>query len=202
MAFIYSLKDINARIQRDVHAKLELVKGDGYHYFQYDDVDGNVFETHSVMVPYTKDLTLKQWLAEAREFAERMDPKVREEHAVVDGMPALIYIDGAATPAQEKTVELLKERLLHKANRYRDPQNSKHNPHEIKKFEVKHIEGSSRTYVVIELGMEGDEGTMASVFCRDYRHVSIGVRGGVTLLNAKSKRKSEGWWNVLHALTR
>ena len=43
---------------------LELVRGEGYHYFVFD--DGKHFETVSVMVPYTNSLSYDQWLAEAR----------------------------------------------------------------------------------------------------------------------------------------
>jgi hypothetical protein len=33
----------------------------------------------------------------------------------------------------------------------------------------------------IEVGMPNDQGTLASVLCRNYRHFFIGKRGGVTL---------------------
>lgn len=192
MSYANSLKDLNRKIQSEVHAKLELVKGDGYHYFVFDDVDANVYETHSVMVSYTKQLTIAQWMEEARGFAQRCAPQpVRSE----DGR-----VEGAATPEHQRIAESLRDALLVQHNAHKDL--SKYKPHEVKKFELVHFEGSSRTYVLIELGLVGDEGTMASVFCRDYRHISINKRGGLSLLNAKVKRNAEGRWNVLHALTK
>lgn len=44
--------------------KLELVKGDGYWYFVYDDVANNVYETRSVYTMYLNDMTLVQWVEE------------------------------------------------------------------------------------------------------------------------------------------
>ena len=40
---------------------------DGYQYFTLDD-DGDVFETHSVYVQRVSDLTITQWVEEARGF--------------------------------------------------------------------------------------------------------------------------------------
>lgn len=195
MAFIYSLKDINARIQRDIHAKLELVKGDGYHYFQFDDVEANVFETHSVMVAYTKQLTLAQWLEEARGFADRVAPKpVQSDSEYGD------KVQGAATPKHQQIAEELRDALLRKHNAGKDL--DKYKADEVKKFELAHFPGGSTTFMVIDIGLIGDEGTMASVFCRDYRHIAISKRGGLKLLNPKVKRNAEGRWNVIHALTR
>lgn len=71
--------------------------------------------------------------------------------------------------------------------------------------EIKDINISSRgrhTYVSVTIGSEGDEGTMLSVIGRDHRHFSIGPQGGLTLLNAKNKRKNKGRFHVVHALTR
>jgi hypothetical protein len=73
---------------------------------------------------------------------------------------------------------------------------------EVKLFSVQHYEGDSATYFVLEVGTVGDEGTLAALFCRDYRHIRIGKAGGLKLLNAKNKRKNQGWFHALHALTR
>lgn len=40
---------------------------EGYHYFTMDD-GADVFETHSVYVNYVSDLTVDQWVEEARSF--------------------------------------------------------------------------------------------------------------------------------------
>jgi hypothetical protein len=62
-----SLKRINAAIAKiDPHC--ELVKGGGYHYFQYDDQDAGIYETESVMVMYTSHHSKDQWLSEAADF--------------------------------------------------------------------------------------------------------------------------------------
>ena len=43
--------------------------GDGYAYFVLDD-GGDLYETHSVYVNRVSDLTISQWLEEARAFAQ------------------------------------------------------------------------------------------------------------------------------------
>ena len=50
--------------------------------------------------------------------------------------------------------------------------------YEIKEYEVKDCEYFLS--VVIETGMVGDEGTMASILCRNRVHLFIGKRGGIT----------------------
>lgn len=45
-------------------AEVELVKGDGYLYFTYD--NGKRFDTHSVYVPRVTDLSFDRWMEEAR----------------------------------------------------------------------------------------------------------------------------------------
>jgi len=62
-----SLKRINTAITQ-LDARCELVKGDGYHYFQYDDQDAGIYETESVMVMYTSHLSTDRWLSEATDF--------------------------------------------------------------------------------------------------------------------------------------
>lgn len=46
-------------------SNLSLYKGDGYHYFVYD--DGKLFVTHSVYVYRLNDLPLESWIHEAKE---------------------------------------------------------------------------------------------------------------------------------------
>lgn len=57
--------------------------------------------------------------------------------------------------------------------------------------------------VIIEYGMPNDEGTMASIFARDRRHVHIGPHGGFRLLNCKyrTKCKQTGLHNCVFNLT-
>ena len=52
------------------------------------------------------------------------------------------------------------------------------------RYEVKTEQVSDCGFFVsysIEVGIADDEGTLASVLCRNYRHFFIGKRGGVTL---------------------
>jgi hypothetical protein len=72
---------------------------------------------------------------------------------------------------------------------------------EIKQFEVEAAEDGG-CFVLVETGRVGDEGTLAAIFCREYRHAHIGKRGGFHLLNAKQKSKAWGHFNAVHALTR
>lgn len=55
---------------------VELVRGEGYHYFAFD--DGRTYETESVMCPRFNDLTAERWLADGRDFAARMAIKSKE----------------------------------------------------------------------------------------------------------------------------
>lgn len=70
--------------------------------------------------------------------------------------------------------------------------------YEFKRFEVEERDGLC--FLKIEIGRIGDEGTMASVLARDYRLIMIGKRGGLDLLNAQYKSKSEGIYNAMYAL--
>lgn len=52
--------------------------------------------------------------------------------------------------------------------------------YELKTWEVddQHFDSSGLVFVYVEWGLKGDEGTLASVFCREKVHISIGKRGG------------------------
>ena len=56
---------VNAALRR-LHPNLKLNGGKGYQYFTIS--APGLFETHSVYVCYVRDLTLDQWLEEARSF--------------------------------------------------------------------------------------------------------------------------------------
>jgi hypothetical protein len=189
-----SLADLNKKIAKLVHADIELVRGEGYHYLVFD--DGKRYESKSIMVPYLSQMTNDQWLQEAVAFRDEVEP--REVERVTDY--GMTYYVGAATPEHAEECDRIRTALLHRANQFKSDE---HSPTVIKRFEV--TSGGAHTFLVIELGLEGDEGTMASVFCRNFRHISI--RGSerrkvFTLLNAKRKKDRNGYWNCLHALTR
>ena len=58
--------------------------------------------------------------------------------------------------------------------------------------------------LTIETGMIGDEGTAASILCRTYRHIFIGVAGGCELANPLKKGRTinRGVWHCLHNLVK
>lgn len=79
------------------------------------------------------------------------------------------------TKAQERKIEVLKnmaiDTLFHGSDKSK---------YEFKRFEVKPIDGCDIVSLIIETGLVGDEGTMASIFARDYCQLFIGTKGGVT----------------------
>ena len=54
---------------------------------------------------------------------------------------------------------------------------------ELKTLTVTRFNNRSRVTIYAEAGLVGDEGTMASIFGRSKRHVTIGPRGGVKILS-------------------
>lgn len=101
---------------------------------------------------------------------------------------------------QAKVVEQLKTAILAN-NTY-----SVDNPAEVKKCEI--TENEFFVGLFIEVGRPNDENTMASIHCRETRHIFIGKRGGVSLasvangLSYKSyePKSIRGFWNVVHQL--
>lgn len=96
------------------------------------------------------------------------------------------------TKAQVETIAEVTRRILAK------------NERTAKAVEVKESKVEVRDHFValtLEVGMVGDEGTMASIYCRDRRVLVIGPRGGLTLLNAKDESKNTGWFEAVHGLT-
>ena len=45
---------------------LEIVRGEGYHYFIYDVPARNIYDSVSVYVPYTNSYTAAEWADQAR----------------------------------------------------------------------------------------------------------------------------------------
>lgn len=64
---------INRRLKQ-AGIPLKLWRGDGYHHFTYD--DGDRFEGIGVMVCHTNQLTLDQWLYEARVAMLRIQQRI------------------------------------------------------------------------------------------------------------------------------
>lgn len=59
--------------------------------------------------------------------------------------------------------------------------------YELKTWEVNedHFTHSGLVFVYVEWGMKGDEGTLASVLCREKVHISIGKHGGAQYITDK-----------------
>ena len=58
--------------------------------------------------------------------------------------------------------------------------------YEIKEYKITDCE--TFLSVVLEVGMIGDEGTMAQIFCRDRVHLFIGKKGGITYPTSKRRK--------------
>jgi len=89
---------------------------------------------------------------------------------------------------QERAIERLREAIL--AN---DGHHS--SDYEYKRFEATESDypGSRLVFLYTVVGRKNDEGTYGELFARTARHIAIGPRGGLHLLNAKRKTESHGW---------
>ena len=57
---------------------LELVKGDGYWYFVYDNIPAKTYKTESVYCMRLNDMTVDQWAGIGKDFVEKMDAEAAE----------------------------------------------------------------------------------------------------------------------------
>lgn len=78
---------------------------------------------------------------------------------------------------QEIKLEMLKRDFLNDFNR--------NGNHEIKQFEVTDLD--KVVMVFIEVGLIGDEGTMASILCRNTAMFNIGQRGALRHYNKATR---------------
>ena len=62
-----SLPDVN-RAFAEIDLPIELVRGEGYHYFVYDDGTPTGFETESVAVPYFNQMAPSRWHRDGLQF--------------------------------------------------------------------------------------------------------------------------------------
>lgn len=81
------------------------------------------------------------------------------------------------TPKQERAIEQLKVDIF--AN-----DSNHHDGYEFKKFDVEELDWGNMVSLITEVGLVNDAGTLASIFARTRRHILIGPRGGLTLLNS------------------
>lgn len=70
MAKAHDLRQVNAKIAREVSPLITLYKGDGYLYLELDDVEGGRFETRSVYTNALGNLPIEAWVSEARTLME------------------------------------------------------------------------------------------------------------------------------------
>lgn len=81
--------------------------------------------------------------------------------------------------AQKKAIEWVRQEIekleITRMSRYGSE-------YEFKRFEITEQDGY--VFVISETGLVGDEGTMASIFARTKRHIMVGKRGRLRLLNA------------------
>lgn len=116
---------------------------------------------------------------------------------VIDGREG-DYTGIRLTPAQIRTLNTIRESLP-KYDFYGGPDR-----YEIKKFSLSQYEMDPEivdliiragrrvpkpdVFVTIDTGMKDDEGTMASIYCRKYRSLKIGPRGGIESCTIHQRR--------------
>lgn len=98
------------------------------------------------------------------------------------------------TKHQERAVEWLRTEILKRDGLASDR-------YEYKQFDVTDNAASGLVFVIAEVGLKNDENTMAGLLCRTHRHIVIGKRGALKLLNAKTKAHARGS-SVVWAATR
>lgn len=54
---------------------LDLVRGNGYWYFVYDDTVKGLYDTTSIYTMRLSDFTVEQWAQDGREFCAKMEGK-------------------------------------------------------------------------------------------------------------------------------
>jgi len=73
-----SLRKLNKSIAKNVSDNITLVKGEGYHYFVFD--DGVGFEMKTIYTPYTNDFSDSRWMEEAKDFLNTLSLAVYMAH--------------------------------------------------------------------------------------------------------------------------
>lgn len=104
------------------------------------------------------------------------------------------------TKAQEAVIKTVESYMLHRMCRRNEDDR-----YEVKRKEVDEVT-ENIVSLFIQTGLKGDEGTMASILCRDTVHLFIGKKGGVSCyVTARSgPRKGhqveyvDGWLGCCH----
>ena len=66
-----TIADVTAALRAKGYP-LELVRGNGYLYFVYDDIPANIWETKSIAVCYFKHQTPAQWVEDGEQFIKEL----------------------------------------------------------------------------------------------------------------------------------
>lgn len=69
---MFRTKSVVKAIDIPETATLELVKGEGYWYFVFDDIPNNVYETESVYVTKLNHLDLERWIEIGKAFVAKI----------------------------------------------------------------------------------------------------------------------------------
>lgn len=89
------------------------------------------------------------------------------------------------THKQEQAIKWLREEIFVNDSNH-------HDGYEYKQFDVTELDWGNKIQVISDVGLVGDENTLACIFARTRRHILIGPRGGLVLLNTArySKRQN------------
>lgn len=75
MAKAHDLRQVNAKIAREVSPLITLYKGDGYLYLVLDCPEQNLYETRSVYTNALGNLPLETWIEEARTLKQEVEQR-------------------------------------------------------------------------------------------------------------------------------
>ena len=120
--------------------------------------------------PNTKTLDVNVTVAHGYDYTAK-------EYRILFELNVQVEIPETLTPAQERRIA----RCIHSwANQHMLSENR----YEFKEIKVTKFAGSQLVFLIAEIGLINDIGTLASVLCRNRHHVMIGKRGG---LDAQTK---------------
>lgn len=85
---------------------------------------------------------------------------------------------------QERAIEAIRKEIVRRQS------NGPPEACEFKTWKVTEDPDTDLVFLVSEYGSKTDEGTMASLICRDYRHFKIGPSGGVKLISLSTNLRT------------
>lgn len=110
------LKNVNKRIQDEVSHHIELVAGDGYFYFTFDNsvnfFDSGEFQL-TAYVNKLNHLPLDRWIENAKDFLEAVEKKIKEisdtEYVFETKKPMKIEELERVCEEQKNLIDLIRE---------------------------------------------------------------------------------------------